>query len=110
MTLLQAVQAVKAVDALKRKPEGYETQSFFGQYDLWQFTAITDDRTCEVCMDKDTRFYMGNELRLEFQDMLLLPSNPDTILARVHPNCRCELHRITSFEHYIPIIEREQEK
>lgn len=107
MTLLQAVQAAKAVDALKRKPEGYELQTFFGQYDLWQFTAITDDRTCAECMDKDTRFYNGNELRSEFMDLLI--EDGDTILARVHPNCRCELHRIIEPTHYIPITERKQE-
>jgi len=107
MTVIQAVQAVQAVDALKRKPEGYETQSFFGQYDLWQFIAITDDRTCDVCMDKDTRFYTGNELRTEFMDLMI--EDGDTILARVHPNCRCELHRIIEPTHYIPITERKQE-
>ena len=106
MTLYQVVQAVKAVDALKRKPEEYKYQSFFSELDLWQFIAITDDRTCAACMNYDTRFYKGNELRTEFEFLLII--DEDTILAQVHPNCRCELHRITYSEHYLSITEKEQ--
>ena len=101
MIMLQAVQAVKAVDALKRKPEGYEYQTFFSEYDVWQFIAITDDRTCASCMNYDTRFYKGNELRSEFIFLEIVDGN--LILAKVHPNCRCQLSRITFTEHYISI-------
>ena len=107
MTVLQAVQAVKAVDALKRKPEEYRYQTFFGEYDIWQFTAITDDRTCASCMNYDTRFYKGNELRSEFMFLEIVDGN--LILAKVHLNCRCQLTRITFTEHYLSIT-KEQEK
>jgi len=104
--MVQAVQAVKAVDALKRKPEEYRYQTFFSELDLWQFIAITDDRTCPACMNYDTRFYKGTELRTEFEFLLII--DEDTIFAKVHPNCRCELRRITYSEHYLSITEKEQ--
>ena len=103
--------AIAVFEAQKRIPADLADHSFFGKLDLWQYIAITDDKTCETCLDYDTRFFLGDDLRLEFPDLKVI--GEDMILAKVHitlwgqDTCRCVLQRITEPTHYIPIMDVE---
>ncbi len=104
--LEQMISAAVAVhEAQKRIPTDLRAHSFFGKMDLWQYIAITDDRTCSPCLELDTRFFMGDELRGEFPFLKVIDVNQ--ILVGKHPNCRCVLQRITEPTHYIPIMDVE---
>lgn len=111
--LEQVISAAVAVfEAQKRIPYDLRAHSFFSKMDLWQYIAITDDKTCETCLDYDTRFFTGDELRSKFPHLQII--SEDQILARVHmtlwnqDTCRCVLQRITEPTHYISIMDIEQ--
>ena len=108
----EAVEAVEAVSALeaylewetiKRIPDYLRGQSFFGEYDLWLFQTIepADKRICFSCTVLDKIVWTGLELRSAFPWLEIVDGN--TIWARVHPNCRCKLSRITNPLDYITI-------
>ena len=61
---------------------------------MWLFTAAVDDRTCFNCSLYDKMIYTGDELRGEFPWLEII--DEDTILAMVHPNCRCILTRLVN--------------
>jgi len=97
MKIIDIVRAVTVVqEAIKRKPLGLDI-SFFSQYDLWIYHAVLDDRLCLTCLDNEkTPRIFGNELRAKFPYLEIIDEN--TINAKVHPNCRCLLTRITEWD------------
>jgi hypothetical protein len=86
-------------EALKRKPDDFKGTSFYGKYDLWQFKAIMDDRTCQACSTLDAVVIAGSMLRalLPYSEII----GQDQILPHVHPNCRCTVLRVTDLADYI---------
>ena len=93
---MSLIQIVKAVDSVKRKPQEYKHFTFFSAYDLWEYTAVLDDRLCEKCLGYEaTPRYLGSELRMLFPYLEIVDEN--TINVNVHPNCRCTLTRITEW-------------
>ncbi len=100
-----AVEAVLCVEdflcwqeAQTRIPDWLQSQTFFSERDFWKFTAIMDDRTCFTCNILDKIMFTGAELRLLFPCMVLFDF--DTILAYLHPHCRCILTRMVSLLDY----------
>ena len=103
--LIPMVRAVQAVDAFKRKPEKYIVYSFFGKYDLWQYKGIFDKKLCERCLLHSLKtYFMGNNLRSVFPYLKIVGANK--ILPNVHPNCRCELTRVTNIIEYMIVLEK----
>lgn len=105
--LAKAVAIAIALHEARRIPDPFRTHTYFSANDLWQYIAITDDRTCNLCLEDDTKFFMGNEIRSLFPFWQIV----DDGTIRVHghmprdDNCRCILIRITEPTHYIPIME-----
>ena len=88
---------------MQRIPEG-STQSFFGRYDVWRYQGIADMSLCEDCLAHVLDvYYLGTELRAEFKYLQIIEDN--LIEPRVHPNCRCLLHRVTSSHEYLAVLE-----
>ena len=113
LSAVAAVSSVITVSALERIPEEYKRQSFFGEYDLWLYVPVYDDKLCPKCEGfAHIQVFRGNELRRPDRFPYLVISDEDKILAHVHPNCRCELYRIVSPERYFRLEEklREREK
>lgn len=105
MSLLQLVNAAKAVDSLRRKPEVYRTRTFFSKFDLWRYVPVFDEKLCDRCREYAmTQFFKGTELRKEFPYLTI--RDEDTINAKVHPNCRCELWRILDFTWYMKALKK----
>ena len=103
--LIRAVQIVQVVDAVQRKPEEFKRQSFFGEYDLWLYVAVYDERLCKRCEALAKRqVFRGTELRSLFKDLEI--HDEDLIFANVHPHCRCQLLRILSVERYFRMLEK----
>lgn len=99
------IKAVEIVDALQRKPEEYRILSFFGEYDLWLYVPVYDERLCEKCeAHAKTQVFRGPELRSTFPYLKIV--DEDKIMANVHPNCRCELYRIISFRRYERLLKK----
>jgi hypothetical protein len=90
-------------EAKLRIPDEFRGSSFFGKFDLYQYIAITDDRTCNTCMTYDRMITPGNYLRAYFPNMDII--NDDQILPQIHPNCRCTLLRVTNLADYIMYTE-----
>jgi hypothetical protein len=67
--------------------------SYFSEHDWWYFQAISDDRTCWDCNGWDKTTFTGEELLSVFPYLEIGDEN--TILAWVHPHCRCILIRIS---------------
>jgi len=101
----EVVEAVLVVDALQRKPEEYGTQTFFGRYDFWIYLPVYDEKLCPKCeTHARTLVFRGTELRRTFPYLEIVDEN--LIMANVHPNCRCELLRITELEQYERLKEK----
>lgn len=101
-SVLEVVQAVRVVDALKRKPKEFKTVSFFGEYDVWRYHAVFDKKLCDKCLKHaETFYFIGKYLRGLFEHLEIKDIN--TILVKEHPHCRCELHRITDPAEYLMI-------
>ena len=106
LSAVAAVSPVIAVDATKRIPPEYK-QSFFGEYDLWLYVPVYDEKLCPKCEAfAHIQVFRGNELRRPDRFPYLVISDEDKILANVHPNCRCELYRVVSFERYLRLLEK----
>ena len=108
--IIRAVQAVQVVEKARRRiPEEYKDHSFFGQYDIWRYEGIADQKLCERCLNfflhgpKGSPYYVGTELRVNFPDLEIEGVN--LIMPVVHPNCRCKLHRVTSSHEYLAVLE-----
>lgn len=109
LSAVAAVSAVITVDSLKRKPEEYERQSFFGQYDLWLYVAVYDEVLCPKCLNHARKHvFRGTELRSNFEYLQII--DDDMIEARVHPHCRCELYRIIDPKRYLQWLEKLEER
>jgi len=94
---------VQAVEALKRIPTEYR-QSFFGRYDIWRYEGIADNVLCDDCLKHLLDLYLlGNELRSRFEYLKIMSAN--LIEPRVHPNCRCRLHRVTKSHEYLDVLQ-----
>jgi hypothetical protein len=91
------------VEAKKRVPDEYAGTSFFSKLDLYQYIAITDDRTCKKCMTYDKMVLPGDYIRAYYPDLVII--GQDQILPQVHPNCRCTLLRVTDLADYITYTE-----
>lgn len=93
------------MDALQRKPKEYKVLSFFGQYDLWLYVAVYDEKLCEKCEAfARTQVFRGTELRSIFPYLEI--DDEDKISVNVHLHCRCYLLRITSFERYERLLKK----
>jgi hypothetical protein len=93
-SIIDAVLAVEAVEGTLWIPDWLRSNTYFSQNDLWLFAAVVDDHTCFDCQIYDKMVYSGDELRSEFPYMEIIDET--TILALVHPHCRCILTRIVS--------------
>lgn len=101
--MISAVQAVITTEAVKRKPSKYKVTSFFGSYDFWRYHAVFDKKLCQTCMDyAKTQYFVGSHLRARFQYLEI--ENVNMIKVKVHPHCRCELHRITDPAEYLMVL------
>lgn len=102
--LVSVARAARVVDAFKRKPEGLRVVSFFGEYDVWRYIPVFDDRLCPECLGHAIReHYGGVHLRVNFPYLEIV--NVDTINAKVHPNCRCRLKRVTDPLEYLTVTQ-----
>jgi len=100
-----STRPVIALDAVKRKPEEFHVVSFFGHLDLWDYVSHFDEKLCEDCkanMLMDV--YRGSELRGKFEYLKIKDGN--TIMVNEHPNCRCELWRITYLSRFFEALEK----
>ena len=105
VSAVTSTRAVIAVSAKRRIPEEYKPQSFFGHLDLWDYRSHFDEKLCEKCeenMLKDV--YRGSELQGKFPYLEIKDVN--TIEVNEHPNCRCELWRITYITRYFEALEK----
>jgi len=90
------VAAIVIHEGRKRRVPPDLKGPFFGKYDLWMYNAVLDDRLCDQCLGYEkTPRYFGAELIGKFPYSEIKDNN--TILAKVHPNCRCTLNRITDW-------------
>lgn len=86
------IQIVKVVKAVQRKPSEFQTVSFFGRNDFWDYRAIMDDRICSACKKNERPLpYIGVHLRAKWPHLEI--EDEDTIRVNEHPNCRCVLIR-----------------
>jgi len=99
-SVVAAVQAYLE-GAWKRKPVDYDKQTFYGEWDLWFFLAISDEVTCWTCEILNNHVIRGIELRMLFPWHII--GTPDLIIPLVHPNCRCALLRITDINDYFDL-------
>ena len=98
--IVKKVRAVRVVDSLRRKPETLRLVSFYGEYDVWRYEPKWDTKLCEECMSYSLKeYFWGKHLRELFEYHKILDAN--TIQVLVHPNCRCELHRVTDVLEYL---------
>ena len=93
-----AVVAVLAHEgALKRKAPGFEPITFFGHNDWWVYHAVADTKLCDKCAQFYREYmFSGLNLRATFPYLIIVDEN--TIVANVHPNCRCYLTRLYEIE------------
>ncbi len=92
-SLLQIIQVVKAVQEAKKRIDFPVRPgvTFFSESDVWQFQAVVDTKTCDVCSHLDMQDFRGNELRTKFPFLDVIDEG--MIQAHVHPNCRCFMNR-----------------
>ena len=102
--MLRAVQAVQLRQDTRRIPEEFRGNTYFSQYDLWHYFAVSDTRLCEYCAVNDGMDMTGDILRGKFPDYEIASEN--TIYPHVHvtlgwksqedDNCRCMLIRVAA--------------
>jgi hypothetical protein len=86
-------------EAKQRIPDELRGNSFFSTFDLYTYKAITDDRTCNVCMQFDNMIIQGDIIRAYYPYLEIISTNQ--MLPHVHPRCRCTLLRVTDLSDYI---------
>lgn len=96
-------QAVQAIIDKSWIPEELQGNSFFGNYDLWEYFALGDlDNECEWCRRYATQTFTGTQLRQVFPDLEI--QDEDNIYPNVHmtlwgkETCKCLLIRINQKE------------
>ncbi len=100
--LTSVVNAVRAVDSLKRIPEEYGAISFFGFYDVWKYVPIWDVKLCDKCLENALRpYYQGTMLRGKWSYLRIV--DVDFIEVNEHPHCRCLLVRVTDVYEYLMV-------
>lgn len=92
--MLKAIQAVRMFQDKKWIPEHLKELSYFSQYDLWHYMAVSDERRCELCDVNDGVDMAGDVLRGKFEYLEIIDEN--MIYPNVHPNCRCMLIRVAA--------------
>jgi len=96
---VQAVRKYRQQEAQKRVPDDLKSHSFFGSMDFWRYIPVFDNRLCPKCKALfEHHFFQGSHLRIVFPYLEI--RDEDTINANVHPNCRCELWRVTVGKYY----------
>lgn len=91
------------VEAKQRIPAAMKGHSFFSSFDLYQYIAITDDRTCKNCLIFDKMIVGGDMIRAYYPYLEII--SPNQLLPHVHPNCRCTILRVTDLADYITYSE-----
>jgi hypothetical protein len=90
------IEAIRAVEAVQRIPQDTPKQlTFFSKNDEWIFTAVVDNKVCDLCLQYENQTFTGDELRGKFPFLEI--DSLETISPKVHPNCRCHLDRILYF-------------
>jgi hypothetical protein len=85
---------IRLVEALDRIPDEYEHLTYFSRYDLWFYRSVMDPgSTCTVCAAYNGSVLYGTHLRDFFPYLEVEDENH--IHPHVHPNCRCDLERMT---------------
>ena len=90
-----AVHEARQEGALRRVPKPLELPglTYFSVHDIWLYQARADNITCDLCRrHQEHGEYHGNHLRSIFPYLEIMDDS--TIVARVHPNCRCYLVRL----------------
>jgi len=90
-------------EAKQRIPANLKGTSFYSSFDLWQYIAIMDDRTCKRCQIFDRMINPGDYLRAYYPNSEII--SPNQILVHEHPNCRCTLLRVSDLTDYIHYTE-----
>jgi hypothetical protein len=93
----------QVAEAKQRIPSDLKGHSFFSNFDLYQYIAITDDRTCKLCMEFDRMIIQGSFIRSYYPYLEIIGENQ--LLPHVHPNCRCTMLRVTDLADYIHYTE-----
>ena len=109
--LIQIVKAVQIVEALDKtwKPKEHRQITFFGEFDLWLYVAVYDERLCKNCEAfAMMQVFKGTELQKNFPYLEI--TDEDKINVNVHPNCRCYLLRVISFERYERLLSKVEER
>lgn len=89
----ELIGVIEAIEVYEKRwiPKGINN-TFFAETDYWLFVAVDDTKLCWVCFALSIRGnYKGSEIRAKFPYLTIL--DEDTIMANVHPNCRCQLRR-----------------
>ena len=89
--IVEAVRAIETVNQFNQSKFGVDV-TFFTKQDQWQYIAVMDDRTCGPCLTLELLTFVGNDLVHLFPYLDVVDT--DTILAYIHPNCRCYLRRV----------------
>ena len=114
MTLLQAIKAVQTFQDAKLRIPQVAKVTFFGQYDLWHYISISDDRRCKWCEAYDGREFVGRQIRTIFPDLSY--RSPNILDPNVHQTkwgkltCRCKLVRVYVSPNVIPVKQFLSEK
>jgi len=73
-------------------------ENYLLEYQLWQFYAVMDDRTCDICKRWHLRIIEVPEDNPEEILPRLFPFgrfiNRTTFAPELHPNCRCRIKRM----------------
>ena len=91
----KAVQIVQLAEKRWLPEETPQAITYFSVNDEWAYWAEMDNKVCMDCLENEFSIILGSELRSKFP--YLEVTGIDSILAKVHPNCRCKLHRVLYF-------------
>jgi hypothetical protein len=93
MSILEAVQAVKAVEKAKQRiPKEIRGVTFYSTNDNWQYYESESQNMCSDCHSYNLDVYSGDELRSSFPYHEVV--NESFIYAHVHPHCVCFMVRV----------------
>lgn len=118
---MQALKAIIIKEAVEKartrsrwsqsqtRPHGYE-KTFFAQTDLWQYIPSWDAKQCDTCGEYalGVPFFSGDQIRGSFPNWEY-SGDEDILYPVIHPNCRCELHRVIEGEE-IEVLTDEESK
>lgn len=90
--ILEVLPILEMLEASRIPPDLRGRITFFSANDFWFYIAVMDGVTCQKCKPNNGDIFTGDELRTEFQYLEIV--DEDTIYVKLHPNCRCILHRV----------------